>query len=101
PRVCRVVRVPSVEEEDAKRCNRERQRLISERTAHINRIKALLHGQGIRDVKPLAKSFLTRLAARRTGDGHDLSPLLAAEIAREHARLRLIVEQIDVIEAES
>ena len=38
---------------------------------------------------------------RRTGDGHDLPPLLAAEIAREHTRLRLIVEQIGVIETES
>jgi transposase len=101
PRVCSVVRVPSVEEEDAKRRNRERERLIRERTAHVNRIKALLHGQGIRDVKPLAKSFATQLAVRRTGDGHDLPPLLAAEIAREHTRLRLIVEQIGVIETES
>jgi transposase len=99
PRVCSVVRVPSVDEEDAKRRNRERERLIRERTAHINRIKALLHGQGIRDVKPLAKSFATQLAVRNTGDGHELPPLLAAEIAREHARLQLIVEQIGVIEA--
>ena len=45
--MCSVVRVPSVEEEDANRRNRERQRLIGDRTAHINRRKALLHGQGI------------------------------------------------------
>lgn len=46
--VCAVVRVPSVEEEDARRSHRERQRLIRERTGHINRIKGLLFGQGIR-----------------------------------------------------
>jgi hypothetical protein len=34
----------------ARRSHRERQRLIRERTAHINRIKGSLFGQGIRDV---------------------------------------------------
>src|SRR5215472_9725448 len=37
--VCAVVRVPTVEEEDARRSHRERQRLVRERTGHINRIK--------------------------------------------------------------
>lgn len=50
--VCSVVRVPTVEEEDARRSHRERQRLVRERTAHINRIKGLLFAQGIRGVKP-------------------------------------------------
>lgn len=100
PRVCSLARPPSVAAEDAKRRHRERQRLIKERGAHINRIKALLHGQGIRDVNPLAKRFLTRLSERRTGDGRDLPPILAQEIMREHARLLLLVEQIAVVEAE-
>ena len=34
--VCAIVRVPSVEEEDARRSHRERQRLVRERTGHIN-----------------------------------------------------------------
>jgi transposase len=46
--VAAIVRVPSVEQEDAGRSHRERQRLIRERTAHINRIKGLLFAQGIR-----------------------------------------------------
>jgi hypothetical protein len=50
--VCSIVRVPTIEEEDARRSHRERQRLIRERTAHINRIKGLLFGQGIRGVEP-------------------------------------------------
>jgi len=45
--VCAVVRVPTVEEEDARRSHRERQRLVRERTGHINRIKGLLFAQGI------------------------------------------------------
>ena len=43
--VCAVVRAPSVEEEDARRPHRERQRLIRERTGHINRIKGPLRSR--------------------------------------------------------
>jgi transposase len=39
----------------ARRSHRERQRLIRERTAHINRIKGSLFGQGIRDVEPRSR----------------------------------------------
>jgi transposase len=35
PEACSVVRVPSAEEEDAKRLHRERDRLIAERVAHV------------------------------------------------------------------
>lgn len=100
PRVCRQARAPSVAEEDAKRRHRERERLNRERGAHVSRIKALLHGQGIRDANPLARRFAEMLAKRRTGDGHAVPPALAAEIARELARLRLLVEQIAALEAE-
>jgi transposase len=101
PRVCSVVRVPSIEQEDARRCHRERQRLVRERGAHVNRIKALLHGQGIRDAAPLRADFLARLDELGTGDGHQLAPALHREIVREHARLRLLVEQIKAVEAGS
>jgi transposase len=101
PLACSIVHVPNPEEEDDKRPSRERERLLKERTAHTNRIKALLHAQGIRDVKPLARDFLARLKNARTGDGRALPPRLAAEIAREHERLTIVAEQIAAIEAES
>jgi transposase len=41
PEACSVVRVPSIELEDAKRLHRERRRLIAERVQHVNRIKGL------------------------------------------------------------
>jgi transposase len=41
PRVLSVVRVPSADEEDAKRPHRERERLVKERTQHVNRIQGL------------------------------------------------------------
>ncbi len=48
---CSMVVIPSAEEEDLRRSHRERARLVGERTAHINRIKGLLFGQGIRGIK--------------------------------------------------
>ena len=45
--VFRVVQVPSVEREDARRVHREREHLIKERIQHVNRIKGLLATQGI------------------------------------------------------
>ena len=98
PKACSLVHVPRPAEEDDKRPSRERERLLKERTAHTNRIKALLHGQGVRDAKPLTRDFLTRLKDIRTGDGRPLPPRLAAEIAREHERLVLADKQIAAIE---
>jgi transposase len=67
--VCSMVRVPSPEDEDRKRRTRERERLLKERTGHGNRIKGLLHGQGIRDAMPLHPGFLKSLDTILTGDG--------------------------------
>ena len=47
-KVCSVVRVPTIEEEDAKRQHRERGHLVQERVRIENRIAALLTTQGIR-----------------------------------------------------
>lgn len=44
PSVCRVVPVPTPEAEDAKRISRERTRLASERTRHVNRIRWTCNG---------------------------------------------------------
>jgi len=100
PLACSIVHVPSPDEEDDKRPSRERERLLKERTGHTNRIKSLLHAQGIRDAKPLARDFLRRLETARTGDGRPLPPRLAAEIARERERLVVVDKQIAAIEAD-
>lgn len=55
PRVCAMVRVPSVQEEDRRRICRERKVLIGERTCHVNRIKGLLFAQGITDYPATAR----------------------------------------------
>jgi transposase len=99
PRVCSMVHVPSVEEEDRKRRTRERDRLLKERIAHSNRIKALLFGYGIRDVMPLKPGFIASLDKLRTGDGGLLPPNIKEEIIREHERLCLVDKQLRQLEA--
>jgi len=99
--VCSMLRGPTPEDEDRKRRTRERERLLKERTGHSNRIKGLLHGQGIRDARPLKPSFLSDLDKLRTGDGRALPPRLRDEIRREHERLLLVCKQIKTLEAEN
>src|SRR3979490_1530017 len=101
PGVCSMVRVPTPEDEDRKRRTRERERLLTERTGHTNRIKGLLHGQGIRDAQPLMPNFLSNLDQMRTGDGRAVPPRLRDEIRREHERLLVAHKQIKTIEAEN
>jgi transposase len=101
PRVCSMVRVPTVEEEDRRRRTRERERLLKERTAHSNRINGLLHGQGVRGAMPLKPGFIASLDELRTGDGLPLPPRLKEEIVREHMRLCLVNKQLTALEAKS
>jgi transposase len=94
------VRIPSIDEEDLRRSHRERSRLIRERTAHINRIKGLLFGQGIRGINIKTQYKTLALDKLVTGDGHRLPPRLASEITREIRRLAMVQEQIAEIERE-
>src|SRR5262245_11720482 len=78
PRVVRIVRVPSVEEEDARRASRERDRLIKEQTAHSNRIKALLRLLGVDVGIPRRRNWLAWLEQQRDWRGQPLPPHLLA-----------------------
>jgi transposase len=100
PKVWSVVRVPSVAEEDARRLHRERDRLISERVQHVNRIKGLCALQGIYDYHPLRPQAMACLEQLRTAQGGALPPRLKSEIKRELHRLELVVEMIATLEAE-
>jgi transposase len=85
-----VVRIPSVDEEDLRRSHRERDYLVHERTAHINRIKGLLFAQGIRGINVKRQYKTLHIAKLVTGEGHPIPPRLASEIVREIARLTLV-----------
>lgn len=98
--VCSMVVIPSVEEEDLRRSHRERDRLVRETTAHINRIKGLLFGQGIRGIN-VKRNYKTLVPADLvTGDGRPLPERLGREISREIERLALVQEQFVEIERE-
>lgn len=94
-RVWSVVRVPTLEEEDARRAHRELERLVRERTAHVNRIRALLVLHNLR-VKYVGGRLWQRWWA---GHAQELAPGVRAEIERESARLLLVKQQMDAIEA--
>src|SRR5512147_801697 len=98
-RACRVVRVPSPAEEDARRQHRERQVLVAERTRHGNRITGLLMALGIRGVNPRRRDFVAHLQTLQTGDGEPLPLHTKQALTREHERLCLIERQIREIEA--
>jgi transposase len=97
PRVVRVVRVPSREQEDARRASRERERLIKEQTAHINRIRALLRLLGLAAGNPRRRDWLTWLEGQRDWQAQPVSPRLLSELKREHARLLLVGEQLHAL----
>ena len=98
--VCSMVVIPSVEEEDLRRSHRERDRLVRETTAHINRIKGLLFSQGIRGIN-VKRNYKTLVPADLvTGDGRPLLERLGREISREIERLALVQEQFAEIERE-
>ena len=99
-RICSMVVIPSVEEEDLRRSHREQDRLVRERTAHINRIKGLLFGQGIRGIN-VKKSYKTLAPVELvTGNGRPLPKRLGREITREIERLAVVQEQLVEIEHE-
>jgi len=100
PKVWSVVRVPSVAEEDARRLHRERDRLVSERVQHVNRIKGLCALQGIYDYNPLRPQAMARLEQLRTAQGGAFPPRLKSEIMRGLQRLEMVVEMIATLEAE-
>ena len=79
--VCSMVRVPTPDEEDAKRTHREREHLVQDKLRIENRIQALLFTQGIR-ARPFLCSWALDMAELRTRDGRALPPLLRTELNR-------------------
>jgi transposase len=96
---CSMVRVPTPDEEDAKRTHRERESLVQERVRIENRIEALLFTQGIRK-RPSLRSWDRDLAVLRTGDGRVLPIHLRSELDRLRRRLVMTLELIREVESE-
>src|SRR5205809_3092391 len=95
---CRMVAIPTLEEEDAKRPSRERESLVGERTRIINRMKSALARLGIRGFKPALRKAPQRLEALRTPEDTPIPPNMLDEVRRDMIRLAVVREQIDAIE---
>ena len=98
PRHCKMVAIPTLEEEDARRPSRERESLVGERTRIINRMKAALIRLGIRGFKPELLKAPQRLEAQHTAEGVPIPPNMLDELRRDMARLAWVREQINAIE---
>jgi len=96
--VWRVVRVPTVDQEDEREPQREREELCEERTRHRNRIKSYLARLGIR-VRTL-RGLTESLGDFQTLWGDPIPPEMASAICREVERLQLVEEQLSLIDAE-
>ena len=99
-RHCSIVAIPTVAEEDARRPNRERENLVTERTRIVNRMKATLTRFGIRNFKPTLRKAAEKLDNLRTAEAMPLPENTRAELRRHLARLRVVRDQIREIEHE-
>jgi transposase len=95
---CRMAAIPTVEEEDAKRPNRERESLVGQRTRIVNRLKSCFVRFGIRGFNPKLRKAPERLAALRTAEGTPMPPNTLDKVKRDMVRLRFISDQINEIE---
>ena len=95
---CKMVAIPSINDEDAKRPNRERENLVSEQSRIINRMKAALIRLGIRGFNPKLKRAAGRLEDLRTPEDEPIPPNTLAELRRDMERRRLVRDQIRQIE---
>jgi transposase len=94
---CKMVAIPTLGEEDAKRPSRERENLVAEQSRIINRVKAALTRFGIRGFNPKLKRAAIRLDELRTPEGEPIPSNALAEMRRDLERL--LREQIKQIEA--
>ncbi len=91
------IHIPTVAEEDDRRLNRERDRLLKERGAHSVRIKSLLiiHGIVLEKLTHLPRLLATAKAAVI---GYDLPADLKLELVREYERYELVDRQVKQLE---
>jgi transposase len=96
---CKMVAVPTLAEEDAKRPNREREALVAEATRLIARLKSAFVRLGIRSFNPKLKTAVKRLETLRTPSGEPIPPNTLAALQRDMARHQLVKAQVREIEA--
>ena len=91
-RVWRVVRVPTVTDEDARHLPRTWETLTEDRTRLINRMKGLLTTQGLQI--PIDQHFLEQLHAAQLWDGTPVPTGLQERLTQDWAQLRQVETQL-------
>jgi transposase len=99
-RHCRMVQIPTLEEEDAKRPSREHDDLVRQQTSLVNRMKSTLVWLGITNFNIKLVKAGQKLAGLRTPDGEPIPAKVLAELYRGLERLAVIRKQIKAIEEE-
>ena len=99
--VARDVHIPSIEQEDAKRIERERKYLVEERISIVGRVKGLLALHGIwLTGKRIGRGLRERLDKMTTGDGRLLAPLLRRDMERMLRHYDFVSQQIEEVVAD-
>jgi transposase len=96
--VWRVVRVPSVNEEDARQLHRTRETVQQDRNRLINRLKGLMTTQGL--TVPVNAAFPTQLATAQLWDGTPIPAGLKARLQRGWAQLEFLNRTLEALDAE-
>jgi transposase len=91
-RVWRVVRVPTVTDEDARQLPRTWETLTADRTRLINRMKGLLTTQGVQI--RIDKNFLEHLHAAQLWDGTPVPTGLQERLTQDWAQLQQVETQL-------
>lgn len=94
--VWKIVRAPSVQEEDARQLHRELETLRQEQTSHSNRIKGLLSSCGL--TLEVDRHLPKRLKALRLWDDSALPADLHRRLLREFERMQVVNRQIRELE---
>jgi transposase len=97
-RHCRMVEIPTLEQEDAKRPTREHSSLVREQTRLVNRMKSTLVWLGITNFNIKLRNAGQKLAALRTPNGEPIPPNALAELYHGLERLAVVKKQIKAIE---
>jgi len=96
-KVWSVVRVPSVDAEDARQLTREIETVHTDWTRLRNRLQGLLATQGIRVA--LNARFVATLATVHTGDGRPVPPALRERLERDWALYETIDRRLTALDA--
>ena len=97
---CKMVVIPALHEEDAKRPNRERECLVAEQSRLVNRMKSTLVRLGIRGFNPKLKNAADHLETLQMPEGGAIPTNTLAGLKRDLDRRAFICDQIRRIEQE-